>query len=142
MRNGTLIVIFSIDLSDSPRQRTLASSWPQRGGTIRKDWPTQRASKSRLRTYFQDLRPHSRGAEVGAWLAAHRHVGPFVIIDDEDDCYGKYPLFQPASNSGLTPKMAAAVQAFLKGEQTRDMRRGIIARGCQAIRFAIFGHKG
>jgi hypothetical protein len=108
--------------------------------------PEGLAAARRLNIPFDDvlpdLRPRSRANEVDAWLASHPEAKRFLIIDDEDDDYDRYPLFQPPSSEGLTPKLARGIEAYLKGERESDMRRNIIARACQAIRFAIFGHKG
>jgi len=89
-----------------------------------------------------DLRPASRAKEVQDWLARHPGTGRFVILDDEDDGYDELPLFQPQPEQGLTPEMASAAEAFLKGESDKDLRRNACVRMWQAVRFAISGHKG
>jgi len=116
----------------------LASTW-------RHD-PNGLADARRLKIPFDDvlpdLRPQSRGKEIEAWLANHSETKRFLIIDDEDDAYRNYPLFQPPPTKGLTAQLATGVEAYLKGERRRDMRRSFISRACEAVRFAVFGHKG
>ena len=89
-----------------------------------------------------DLRPASRADEIRAWLASHPETERFAILDDEDDCYGDLPLFQPHAREGITCKLTEAVDSYLKGERKRDLRRSRFVQACQAIRFKLFGHKG
>lgn len=89
-----------------------------------------------------DLRPQSRGREVETWLAQHPQTKRFAIIDDEDDGYGKLPLFQPNPKIGLTSQLTDAVQAYLCGKRDRDMRRNPLLLFCQSVCFSITGHKG
>jgi HAD domain in Swiss Army Knife RNA repair proteins len=89
-----------------------------------------------------DLRPGSRADEIRLWLATHPETERFAILDDEDDCYGDLPLFQPHARQGITSKLTDALDSYLKGERRRDMRRSRIVQACQAIRFTLFGHKG
>ena len=116
----------------------LASTW-------RHD-PNGLADARRLNIPFDDvlpdLRPQSRGKEIEAWLANHPETKRFLIIDDEDDSYRNYPLFQPTPTRGLTEQLVIGAEAYLKGERKRDMRRSFISRACEAVRFAVFGHKG
>ena len=116
----------------------LASTW-------RHD-PTALADARRLGIPFEDvlpdLRPRSRAAEVEAWLAAHPDAGRFAVLDDEDDGYSKCPLFQPSPRQGLTPKLAQKLDAYLRGARTRDARRGLHVRMCEAVWYTIAGHKG
>jgi hypothetical protein len=116
----------------------LASTW-------RHD-PTALADARRLHIPFDDvlpdLRPRSRAAEVQAWLAAHPDAGRFAVLDDEDDGYSKCPLFQPSPRKGLTSKLAQKVEAYLRGERTRDARRSVLVRMCEAVWYTIAGHKG
>ncbi len=89
-----------------------------------------------------DLRPQSRGKEVEAWLQAHHSSGRIAILDDDDDGYGDFPLFQPNPRKGLTPDVADAVLSYLRGERNRDYRRSILIRVFQTIRTMIVGHRG
>lgn len=89
-----------------------------------------------------DLRPQSRAAEIEAWLNAHASAGRIAIIDDDDDGYGRFPLFQPNPRKGLTPEVADAVLAYLKGERNRDLRRNVLIRMLQSLRSLVAGHRG
>lgn len=89
-----------------------------------------------------DLRPQSRGAEIEAWLNAHASTDRFAIIDDDDDGYRDFPLFQPNPTQGLTPEVADAVLSYLRGERTRDLRRNFMIRVLQSLRSLIAGHRG
>jgi hypothetical protein len=133
-----LLARFLRVVRDTGARVVMASTW-------RHD-PAAMADARRLGIPFEDvlpdLRPQSRGKEVEAWLAAHPGVTQFVILDDEDDGYAKYPLFQPRPGTGFTSKMADALGAYLAGERARDMRRGLLVRMCQAVWFRVCGHKG
>ncbi len=89
-----------------------------------------------------DLRPQSRAKEVEAWLHGHAHSGRFAIIDDDDDGYGSFPLFQPDPTEGLTDEVARAVLLYLRGERNRDLRRSIFVRMFQRCQSLILGHRG
>ncbi len=89
-----------------------------------------------------DLRPQSRAKEVEAWLHGHEHSGRIAIIDDDDDGYGSFPLFQPDPTEGLTDEVTKAVLLYLRGERNRDLRRSIFVRIFQTFRSAITGHRG
>lgn len=89
-----------------------------------------------------DLRPQSRADEVEQWLATHPGVGRFAALDDDDDGYGSIPLFQPDPAEGLTPEIAAAVEAYLSGRRDRDLRRSVLVRAFQEVRDTLLGHRG
>jgi HAD domain in Swiss Army Knife RNA repair proteins len=91
-----------------------------------------------------DLRPQSRGAEVNMWLRTHSAIaaGRFAVLDDDDDGYGKLPLFQTDPTQGLTPEVATALSDYLMGHRTRDLRRSRFVRCCQWLRSLVAGHRG
>jgi hypothetical protein len=89
-----------------------------------------------------DLRPCSRGNEVRAWLRSHPDAKRFVILDDDDDGYGDMPLFQPNPYTGLSDRVAGAVDAFLTGERQTDSRRTLFVRVGQYIESFVTGHRG
>jgi HAD domain in Swiss Army Knife RNA repair proteins len=89
-----------------------------------------------------DLRPKSRATEVEAWLRTHGHSGRIAILDDDDDGYGDFPLFQPSPTEGLTPEVADAVLSFLNGTRDKDLRRSVFVRFLQRARTFVTGHRG
>jgi hypothetical protein len=89
-----------------------------------------------------DLRPQSRAKEVEAWLRTHGHSGRIAVLDDDDDGYGGFPLFQPNPRKGLTPQVADAVLAYLNGTRQKDLRRSIFVRMAQSLRSLLLGHRG
>ena len=125
-------------IQDTGARVVLASTW-------RHD-PNGLEDARRLEIPFDDvlpdLRPKSRADEIRAWLASHPDTQRFAILDDEDDCFGDLPLFQPHARKGITPKLVDALKSYLSGERQRDMRRSRIVQACQAVRFKLFGHKG
>jgi hypothetical protein len=89
-----------------------------------------------------DLRPDSRAKEVEVWLQTHGHSGRIAIIDDDDDGYGRLPLFQPSPAKGLTLKVADAVLSYLDGTRSTDLRRNVFIRLLQHLRSLVAGHRG
>lgn len=89
-----------------------------------------------------DLPHRPRRDEISAWLAGHPDVTRFAIIDDENDDLDGFPLFQPSRADGLTPEIADAAVAFLRGESDRDMRNGLAERVVQKIAARLRGHPG
>jgi hypothetical protein len=74
-------------------------------------------------------RPKSpRRNEVLLWLKHHPRVTRYAVIDDEDDELDDLPLFETSSRSGLTPKIAKAVERYLKGQTEETMRTNAIKR--------------
>jgi hypothetical protein len=69
-------------------------------------------------------------------------MGRFAAVDNDDDDYGSIPLFQPRPRKGLTPELAKAITAYLKGESDRDLRRSALIRAFQNMRDALLGHRG
>jgi len=116
----------------------LASTW-------RHD-PTGLEDARRFGVPFQDvltdLRPQSRATEIEFWLQNHNFSGRYAVLDDDDDGYDALPLFQPDPVHGLSPKIASAVEAYLKGERRSDFRRNVLVRALQTIRAVAFGHRG
>jgi hypothetical protein len=51
-------------------------------------------------------------------------------------------LFQPDPSEGLTPEIADAITAYLRGESDRDLRRSVLVRAFQNVRDALLGHRG
>jgi hypothetical protein len=133
-----LLTTFKALIEETDAQVVLASTWRHDPGGI--------AAARQLGIPFDDilpdLRPKSRGDEVRQWLAVHPNSGRFAVIDDDDDGYGSMPLFQPNPRHGLTPKVAAAAAAYLKGESDRDLRRTFVMRVVETIRSLVFGHRG
>jgi HAD domain in Swiss Army Knife RNA repair proteins len=136
--DSDLLVRFQSLVSSTNARVVLASTW-------RHD-PAGVADARRLGIPFDDvlpdLRPKSRGDEIKAWLATHPGTDRFVILDDEDDGYGDFPLFQPSPSRGLTPKLASALSSYLSGERKKDARRNVVVCACQALWFSLCGHKG
>jgi hypothetical protein len=89
-----------------------------------------------------DMPHRPRREEILAWLAEHRDVTKYAVLDDEDDELDDLPLFQPSSRTGLTEKMADALCAFLQGGRSEDMRRNVIIRRLLNLRSLIRGHRG
>jgi len=89
-----------------------------------------------------DLRPQSRAKEVEAWLHTHGHSGRFAVLDDDDDGYGKLPLFQPNPREGLTPEVADAILSYFNGTRDKDLRRSVFVRMLQACCTLFAGHRG
>jgi hypothetical protein len=89
-----------------------------------------------------DLRPHSRGREVRAWLTDHPGVERFAIIDDDDDDYGDMPLLQPNPYVGLSRDVCAAVEDFLSGRRDHDCRRSVVVRASEYLKSFFEGHRG
>jgi hypothetical protein len=75
----------------------------------------------------------SRGNEMRKWLADHPMVTRFAVIDDEDDELDDLPLFQPSSETGLTPKIARGAEQYLSGKTDETMRLNAMARLGQNI---------
>ena len=74
-----------------------------------------------------------RGKEMQQWLADHPRVTRFAVIDDEDDELDDLPLFQPSSETGLTPEIAKGVERYLSGKTDETMRLNAMARLGQNI---------
>ena len=78
--------------------------------------------------------PKVRGVkEMQQWLADHPRVTRFAVIDDEDDELDDLPLFQPSSETGLTPEIAKGVERYLSGKTDETMRLNAMARLGQNI---------
>jgi hypothetical protein len=133
-----LLARFQRLVGDTQARVVLASTWRHDANGL----TDARRLKIPFDEVLPDLRPKSRADEIRAWLASHPETERFAILDDEDDCYGNLPLFQPNAHEGITSKLVDALQAYLSGERERDMRRSRIVQACQAIRFRLFGHKG
>jgi hypothetical protein len=66
----------------------------------------------------QDLRGHSRGEEIQAWLDAHTEVQVYAILDDARDMLPHQPLFRTSFfRGGLTEEIARRVQMHLAANQ-------------------------
>lgn len=57
----------------------------------------------------------------------HPKVKRFVVIDDEDDELDQLPLFQPASSTGLTEKVANGVANYLDCKFARNIHNRLPA---------------
>jgi hypothetical protein len=134
----TLLVRFKQLVQDTDSEVVLASTWRHDPGGM--------AAARELGIPFDDvlpdLRPQSRGDEVRAWLASHDTAGRFVVLDDDNDGYESLPLFQPNPREGLSPRVAAAVKAYLNGERDIDLRRSLPIRLLHFVRTFVFGHRG
>jgi hypothetical protein len=84
-----------------------------------------------------DWRKKSRGDEIRGWLAKHREVDRYAIIDDDDDELDDLPLFQPSSATGLTARITIAVARYLSRKSDNDMRSGRIVRTLENARKRI-----
>jgi HAD domain in Swiss Army Knife RNA repair proteins len=89
-----------------------------------------------------DLRPRPRNEEIIAWLKTHSEVDRFVVIDDDDDCLDAFPLFQPASSTGLTDKITKGAADYLNKKSDKDMRRNKVVRLVQNAVAYLKGHNG
>jgi hypothetical protein len=74
-----------------------------------------------------------RGKEMQKWLADHKRVTRFAVLDDEDDELDDLPLFQPSSKTGLTPEIAKGVEHYLNGQSDETMRANAMVRLGQNI---------
>ena len=61
----------------------------------------------------------------------------YVVIDDDDDELDELPLFQPSTSTGLTARMADAIEKYLAGKSDKDMRSGPIVRSLENARKQI-----
>jgi hypothetical protein len=116
----------------------LASTWRHETGGLRK----AREAGIPFEDVLPDLRPHSRGMEVKAWLADHPNVERFAIIDDDDDGYEDMPLFQPNPYKGLSCEIAAAVAEYFAGSRADDYRRSLPIRSWDYLKSFFEGHRG
>ena len=68
-----------------------------------------------------------RGDQIWAWLRENPQIARYatVIYDDDDELY-ELPLFQPSTSTGLTARMADAIEKYLAGKSDKDMRSGLI----------------
>jgi hypothetical protein len=116
----------------------LASTWRHEADGVQK----AREVGIPFEDILPDLRPHSRGTEVKAWLANHPNVERFAIIDDDDDGYENMPLFQPNPYKGLSHEVAAAVEEYFAATRNDDYRRSSLTRACQYLMTFFEGHRG
>jgi hypothetical protein len=116
----------------------LASTWRHETGGLRK----ARELGIPFEDVLPDLRPHSRGTEVKAWLADHPNVERFAIIDDDDDGYEDMPLFQPNPYKGLSSEVATAVAEYFAGIRDDDYRRSLPIRSWDYLKSFFEGHRG
>ena len=116
----------------------LASTWRHDPGALQ----DARRLGIPFNDVLPDLRPDSRAKEVEVWLRTHGHSGRIAIIDDDDDGYGRLPLFQPSPTQGLTPKVADAVLSYLNGARNTDLRRSAFIRVLQCVQTLVTGHRG
>jgi hypothetical protein len=116
----------------------LASTWPHEADGARK----AREVGIPFEDMLPDLRPHSRGTEVKAWLANHPSVERFAIIDDDDDGYEDMPLFQPNPHKGLSHEVAGAVEDHFAARRNDDYRRSLLARAYEYLMTFFKGHRG
>jgi len=89
-----------------------------------------------------DLAKKPRCQEIKQWLREHPHVSRYVVIDDEDDELDTLPLFQPSSNTGLSPEIAKAVIRYLNADSDEDMRRSSLFRMVQDATAVLRRHPG
>lgn len=80
-----------------------------------------------------DLPTKPRRNEILAWLAHHPKVTRYAVIDDEDDELDDLPLFQPSSQTGMTPEIVRGVEKYLSGKTETTMRAGAVVRLGQNI---------
>jgi hypothetical protein len=123
---------------DTGAQVVLASTWRHDAAGL----SAAREQGVPFDDVLPDLRPQSRAEEVEQWLRSHSGVGRFAAVDNDDDGYGSIPLFQPDPNEGLTPELAEAITAYLRGESDRDVRRSVLVRAFQYVRDTLLGHRG
>jgi hypothetical protein len=116
----------------------LASTWRHEADGARK----AREVGIPFEDMLPDLRPHSRGTEVKAWLANHPSVERFAIIDDDDDGYEDMPLFQPNPHKGLSHEVAGAVEDYFAARRNDDYRRSLLTRACEYLMTFFEGHRG
>jgi hypothetical protein len=95
---------------------------------------------------FEDVIPDFPGRprrdEILSWLAQHRDVDRYAVIDDEDDELDELPLFQPSPATGLTEEIAAGVERYLNSETNAVMRANRLTRLWQKFEAAVRGHRG
>ena len=84
-----------------------------------------------------DFPNKTRRDEVLSWLSANPKVTRYAIIDDEDDELDDLPLFQPSSNTGITPEIVKGVYRYLMGATDETMRASFLVRAGQNLH-AIF----
>jgi hypothetical protein len=70
-----------------------------------------------------DLPGLARGEEIQRWLDSHNNVERFIVIDDECDGLGEFPLFQPSKATGLTNDLSNAAADYLIGNSDRTVLR-------------------
>jgi hypothetical protein len=136
--DSDLLDCFRRVVRDTGAQVVLASTWRHDAAGL----SAARDQGVPFDDVLPDLRPRSRADEVEQWLRAHQGVGRFAAVDDDDDGYGSIPLFQPVPRKGLTPELAQAITAYLKGDSDRDFRRSALIRAFQNMRDALLGHRG
>ena len=78
-----------------------------------------------------------RGDQIRAWLRENPQIARYVVIDDDDDELDELPLFQPSTSTGLTARMADAIEKYLAGKSDKDMRSGPIVRSLENARKQI-----
>jgi len=78
-----------------------------------------------------------RGDQIRAWLKKNPKFFRYVVIDDDDDELDDLPLFQPSNSTGLTARMADAIEKYLAGRTEKDMRSGPIVRTMENARKQI-----
>jgi HAD domain in Swiss Army Knife RNA repair proteins len=133
-----LLARFKTLVTSANARVVLASTWRHETGGLRK----ARELGIPFEDVLPDLRPHSRGTEVKAWLADHPNVERFAIIDDDDDGYEDMPLFQPNPYKGLSGEVAAAVAEFFAGIRDDDYRRSLPIRSWDYLKSFFEGHRG
>jgi hypothetical protein len=116
----------------------LASTWRHEPGGLE----LARERGIPFEDVLPDLRPHSRGREVRAWLTNHPDVKCFAIVDDDDDGYDDMPLFQPNPYAGLSSEVTAAVEEYLSGRRDHDCRRSLLVRASEYLKSFFEGHRG
>jgi hypothetical protein len=84
-----------------------------------------------------DMPERPRRDEILSWLAQHKDVSRFVVVDDEDDELDDLPLFQPSSTTGITPEIVDGVSNYLNEKSDKTMRRGWLIRAVQKLRSVL-----